>query len=145
VATSVGADDLAFPVLAVGRQMTVMVFKDASSLQTANALAIRRGVFQDLLVIDRNGRSYSVSTARVVGPATRFFGFRFMKPRLLRVALQLCPTTIVTLADTQEKVVAAMNEAPELWDATWDRDWRSLQAGVRSTTTFPELFALLAE
>ena len=68
-----------------------------------------------------------------------------MKPRLLRVALRLYPTAIVTLADTQERVVAAMNEAPELWAATWDRDLQGLQVALRSTRTFAELFALLAE
>ena len=124
--------------------MTVMVFREAVSLQTANSLALRKGVYDDLLVVDRNGQSYAVSIATVVGAATRFFGIRFMKPRLLRVALQLRPTGTVTLADIQERVVAATNEAPEIWDAAWDRDLQDLQASVRSSRTFPELFAFLA-
>ena len=124
--------------------MTVMVFNDSSSLQTANALAIRRGVYQDLRVFDRNAQSYVVSTATVVGPATRFFGIRFMKPRLLKVNLRLRAAGAMTFPDIQETVVAATNEVPDIFDAAWDRDLQDLQASIRSSRTLPELFALLS-
>ena len=105
VSAVTAVDDLSYPVLAVGDQIGLDAFRDAASLQTPNSLAVRRGVYKSLLLVDSRGVPYSIANVEVFGGAGPFWGLRFMKSRRLRVRLTIERRDPMTLDQVKRLVV----------------------------------------
>src|SRR5262245_16031117 len=92
-----------FPVLGLSRGHLVS-FQDEDSLTTCGEAGLRSGFFDNLVLIDANGYKYKVGHVEKLGPAGPFGGFRLLRSRKVKIALDLGTPEKLTLAQTKQLV-----------------------------------------
>jgi hypothetical protein len=141
----VGPESLIFPVLVVNPRGDVSVVADVGRIEVANSLALRQGYFDGLQLIQRNGDVFDVATVTPVGPSGPFWGFRFMKPRLVKTRIVLVPAGTYSLEQVKDKVVEAVKKRPHSWVARVDIDDMSqIEARIHSATSIDEILSVVA-
>lgn len=134
-------DELVYPVLSISKDSYLRVHIRPESLKTANALALRRQYFKEMVVIDAEGRTYEVTSVLDRVPANRWWGLQFMQPRLFRVNLAMAERTPLPLSKVKARVTSAIKQDLELWDADGEVDARLSR--IRSASTLREVMSSL--
>jgi hypothetical protein len=135
------ATDLEFPVLTIDKFGDLWVYTEAETLQSTNSYALGRGLLDRLLIVEPSGQAHQVRHARVVGPAGPLMGFRFLKPRRLKVVFTLETAPQATLDDVQRLVLESLERDPHPWDGAVDID--VLKDSIRQAPDIGRLLALL--
>ncbi len=136
---AVGPTDLAFPVLCLSRDTSIVVARDADELGQCNALAFwGNHHFRDLRVIDSSSIAYTVIDAE---PETAYSRVAQLTARLtnraLRVRLRLRADGPAPLAIAKRLASEWLDKAPEFWESSADvSEWK---AQVMACCTVGEL------
>jgi hypothetical protein len=135
---------LAYPLLALSsRQGVTEVYRDAEGLRTATSPALKRGWFDNLLLIDPEGQSYLVEGARTAGSAGPFWGLSLMHSRRVRVALEIRAAERLSLATVKEKLAEVMAAGRDYWDSIHGLE--DLERRIDDCATLSELIEILSE
>ena len=108
---------LVFPVLSVNRHGDLTVSADLNSLQTANRLSLSRNYYQDMHIIDSTGASFRVKGVRGPHPVGPWLGFRFLKPRRMRVELDIESEGELSLDAVKAIVFDTMKKSRDFWES----------------------------
>ncbi len=139
----VRTDTLAFPVLALSRDSSVSVHRDAERLSTCNAIAYWRTRYhEDMLIIDSNAAAYRVLSVEPVERITRLrrILLRTFNGRV-RVNLELRAEGPPSLDRAKRMAEEWLDRAPYLWEAAEDLDaWKSRVVGCRSMSELIRVF-----
>ena len=126
--SDVGPDELAFPVLCLSHDSSIVVAEDAYHFSRCNALAFwGNHYFRDLRVIDSKGIAYTVIEAdpeRAHSLMARLLAR--LTNRELVVRLRLRSDGAPSLATAKQLAREWLDRAPEFWEASTDLDdWRA--------------------
>ena len=123
-----------FPVLGVSRGHLVS-FRDEDSLTTCGEAGLRSGFFDDLVLIDADGHKYKVDRVEKLGPAGPFGGFRLLRSRRIKIALDLGAPEKLTLAQTKQLVSGVLSESQGI-------DVAAVKARIEQAESFSEITGL---
>ena len=143
VGTHSSASDLAFPVLTVTASGDMEVVNDLEQLQTANALAIRQGFFDNQRIIETSGDTYRVTGIRDKRSKGILLGFRFLKPRLYLVELNLEKEGNFSIEHVQKVALKGIRRFSHFWEGNLEIS--ELENRIRATKSLQELFHLLRQ
>lgn len=133
--------ELNYPVLALGPEGFAYTVGDEVTLRSGRALAIDRGYFEKLRVIDPRGALYRVTFVRDarIAPGEwlgRILG-RFANPRM-RVQLEMEQERILTLDEVKEEVRDGIRRLAEVHDEA-PGGTRYLLSRVKRAASIPDL------
>jgi len=123
-----------FPVLGLSRGHLVS-FRDEDSLTTCGEAGLRSGFFDDLVLIDADGYKYKVGHVEKLGPAGPFGGFRLLRSRKVKIALDLGAPEKLTLAQTKQLISGVLSESQGI-------DVAAVKARIEHAESFSEITAL---
>jgi hypothetical protein len=123
-----------FPVLGVSRGHLVS-FRDEDSLTTCGEAGLQSGFFDDLVLIDADGYRYKVGHVEKLGPAGPFGGFRLLRSRKVKIALDLGTPEKLTLAQTKQLVSGVLSESQGI-------DVAAVKARIEQAESFSEITGL---
>lgn len=115
---SLGVEHLSYPLLALQPvQGLAEVHLSPEELRLANTAGLEGGYFEGLTLIEGNGQSYVVRSARNAGPAGSFWGFSLWSSREIHVDLEIEPSKKLSLDDVKQKLAEVIEAGEELWEA----------------------------
>jgi hypothetical protein len=123
-----------FPVLGLSRGHLVS-FRDEDSLTTCGEAGLQSGFFDDLVLIDADGYRYKVGHVEKLGPAGPFGGFRLLRSRRIKIALDLGVPEKLTLAQTKQLVSGVLSESQGI-------DVAAVKARIEQAESFSEITGL---
>jgi len=110
-------------------------FRDEDSLTTCGEAGLRSGFFDDLVLIDADGYKYKVGHVEKLGPAGPFGGFRLLRSRKVKIALDLGAPEKLTLAQTKQLISGVLSESQGI-------DVAAVKARIEHAESFSEITAL---
>ena len=123
-----------FRVLGLSRGHLVS-FRDEDSLTTCGEAGLRSGFFDDLVLIDADGYKYKVDHAKKLGPVGPFGGFRLLRSRKVKIALELSVPEKLTLAQTKQLISDVLSESQGI-------DVAEMKARIERAESFSEITGL---
>jgi hypothetical protein len=123
-----------FPVLGLSRGHLV-AFREPDSLTTCGEAGLRTGFFDDLVLIDADGYKYKVDHVKKLGPAGPFRGFRLLRSRKVKIALELSVPEKLTLAQTKQLISGVLSESQGI-------DVAEMKARIERAESFSEITGL---
>jgi len=135
-------EQLVFPALAFSKGH--MSFIDSlQRLTTCSAVAMKKGFYRGLFLIDSAGRSWLVKEARRAGTIGPFWGFSLFRTQKLKVILALGEAELLALEEAKAKVLSSLARDRAFWEAGGDYD--VIELGVREAKNFPALIQALSD
>ncbi len=134
---------LTFPIMVIGSDGSMYVMRSLAELQTVNALALRKGYYKDLRIIQRDREAFRITDVIDVGAAGPLWGLRWMKPRLRKTRMLLERAGTVSLEDLQRTVMNAINQDRHYWDSMVGVELEDVVSEVRNVRSVDELFTFL--
>lgn len=133
-------DELAFPVLCLARDTSIVVAQSADHIRRCNAVAFfKNRYFDELIVFDSSGAQYRVVKATLAEPVT---GVKRLLVRAfngrLTVDLRLQREAAASLETAKDRVVAWIRKDPDFWEAS-----RELSEWERMVKTAPDMRQLI--
>ena len=132
--------ELVYPVLVVYRD-ALCAEGTEESLTTTTSIALRKGFFDELKIIDSDGRQYVVTKARKLHGVGPFWGYSIFLNRWIRVALDLCSSGEILSVDEVRRLVLHNFQNWHGWQ-TRD-DFEELMAAVERASTIAEIICLV--
>jgi len=135
-------DHLAYPVLCLSHDTSIVVAACREELERCNAYAFfRNRYFEDLLVLDATARQFKVVSSRPHPPLS---GLSLWLTRVrntkLAVRLELKESAAASLDASKHQVTEWLDKDPEFWEASRDLgEWKRL---VNDSRTMHQLIAL---
>jgi hypothetical protein len=80
--------DFNYPVIAFQKGGGYWIYRDSSSVVTANRTALKKGYLNDLLLVDSDGRAIKIESATKLHGVGPFFGFNIFFQRRIKVELK---------------------------------------------------------
>ncbi len=133
--------ELVYPVLVLYRD-TLCAERTEDFLTTTTSIALRKGFFDELKIIDSNGRQYVVTKARKLHGVGPFWGYSILLNRWIRVALDLRSSGETLSVDEVRRLVLHDFQSSPNWQ-TRD-DFEELMAAVERASTIAEIICLVA-
>lgn len=132
--------ELVYPVLILYRDM-LCAERSEESLTTTTSIALRKGFFDELKIIDSNGRQYVVTKASKLHGVGRFWGYNIFLNRWIRVALNLRSSGEILSVDEVRRLVLHNFQSWHGWQ-TRD-DFEELMAAVERASMITEIIGLV--
>lgn len=132
---------ISFPVLILSRGH-MSFFPDEEYLTTSNRTALKKGYFNGCLVIDSEGKSYSVNNAKqlhYVGPC---WGWRWYSSREIKVGLEFEEVSQLTIEKLQQIVCEIIDQNSDYWSSTGDVE--EIKRTICEASTFREIIEIIA-
>jgi hypothetical protein len=136
-------DSLAFPVIYFGRDGTMGVASTADQLQTCTRVALKKGYFRGLRIVDSMSREFAVADAKKVGTVGPFFGLNIFLNQRIRVRLEFVDTPRQATPEELKALVLRYFKKWHGWESRGDLD--SLQERVQEMRSVPEIIACLQQ
>lgn len=134
----VKTDLLRYPVLEFSKGM-VFAARSVEELEQCTKPALRNGFFNDLLLIDSDGKALKITGARKLRGVGPFFGFNiFLNQKILVTLIASGLESIVSVEEVRRLVISAIRGKQE-WDSTEDSD--ELVAVVSRAQSISEITA----
>lgn len=111
---------------------------DLDSLQTANRLSLSRHYYQNMLIIDSTGASFRVKGLSDPRPFGPWLGFRFLKPRRMRVELDIESEGELSLDAVKAIVFDTMRKRRDFWESGYG-DLGAAKAAVQGSRSMEDL------
>ena len=140
---AVGLTDLAFPVLCLSHDTSIVVARDADELGQCNALAFwGNHYFRDLRVIDSSGITYTVIDAEPETAYSRVAQlFARLTNRTLRVRLRLRADGPASLVIAKRLASEWLDRAPEFWESSAELgEWKARVMACNSVGELIKVF-----
>lgn len=125
-----------FPVLgfSYARKYVEVIFSE-EELTQANAIALKKGYFNNLLIIDCKGAGYVVRNVRIVCFLWASIFLIFVNGRKYRVTLEFDEIEAFSTDDIKSMVCASIEADPDFWSAVTG-DCNDIKTQVRQAKTF---------
>lgn len=134
------ANELTFPVVCFHRHL-LRVRNDWDALVTTTTAGVKNGMFDNMLVVDSNGKAIRVKSARKLHGVGLFWGFNPMVGRRIKVELvydgDLFPMTV----DEVRNLVLGSFKNRHGWQTRGDFD--ELKIVVEKAPTVAEIIRLV--
>jgi len=137
--------DLVFPVVCFHSYGDFLsTAGDWDCLTSSNQLAVKRRVFNDVLLVDSDARAFHVNGARKLHGIGRFGGWNIFLNQTIRVELSFDghPRTI-GLDEFKERVFHDFSQNDELWSSA--DNFYELRSGVEQASSVAQIIRLLYE
>lgn len=134
--------DIAFPVLNFSYgEKHIEVVENSDNLETCSSVAMKKGYFEKLLIVDSKGKLFSVKDVKKRSYAGPFWGFSLLYNRKLKVKLDLAEPVQLTLDDFKDRVCNVIDSDANFWSA--NADPKDIKADIRKAKTFKEVIQRL--
>lgn len=116
--------ELAYPVVAVRRRGILEVRCDEDILTTATMRELRTGRFDDMTIVDSDGRTVKVKGARFASGKGRFWGYySIFLDRIIKVELILDDeVSNMPLDELKKNVTRFVRQSGHSWDPGYARE-----------------------
>jgi hypothetical protein len=136
MSVDVKTDLLRYPVLEFSQGM-VFPARSVEELEQCSTQALRNGFFTDLQLIDSEGKSLKILSARKLRGVGPFFGFNIFLNRRIQVALTASgPERVIGIEEVRRLVLGAIRGRQE-WNSIEDTD--ALSAIVDRASSISEI------
>lgn len=137
--------DFRFPVLGLTTDLDVWGLPDLDALTTCGSRTLKDGLQLGMELIDADGRRWLVHSVKRIGRAGSLFRRLLYSPAQLRIEHELEALQPVSLAETQDRVCAAMKAHPDFWcqEDELDTVLRAQLAEVTAATTISGIHDVL--
>lgn len=125
--------EVAFPIVALSVNTGLSFHRNTDDILHCSKYSLKKGAYNDLRIIDSNGKLYRVIKAEKIGTVGSFWGYDIFLDQALCVQLIARSTPEeISLADLKNEISNAMNSDKDIWNATGtlSRDLRSIQKAV---------------
>jgi hypothetical protein len=130
------ASDLSYPIICIHKGIMFTV-SSWDSLTTTTSVALRKGLFRDLEIIDSMGRCVIVRNAKFLSGIRFFWGYNIFFNRRIRVELEI---TDLQKSMSVETVKARVLQDFREWHGWESRgDFDTLKTSVENATTISEI------
>jgi hypothetical protein len=132
---------ISFPALCFNQGVAEVV-RDEDALTTTNKLALKsHGWYDGLLIVDVNGQSIRVKSARKLHGVGLFFGYSFFVAQRIKVELVFDGEPFsMTVDDVRKRVLESFHK----WHGWQTRgDFEELKAAVEKASTVADLIRLV--
>jgi len=133
------ANKITFPVICFDRHLS-RIRRDWDSLVTTTTAGVKNGMFDNMLVVDSNGKSMRVKSARKLHGVGLFWGFNPMVGQRIKVELIFDGEPFFMTVDDVRKRVLASFQKWHGWETRGDFD--ELKAAVEKASTVAEIIRL---
>src|SRR5262249_34813206 len=113
----VSLSDLAFPLVAIGRDNSVTPMQNADALTTGSSYGFKIGAHLDMRLITVDARHYMVKATRKVGTIKRWWS-RPIFLTLVRLELQIEPCENISLEEFKDMLFKAFQAHRDIWEAS---------------------------
>lgn len=130
------ANSMQFPILAFSyeRKHVGVVFSE-DELIKPSTVALKKGYFNNLFIVDCKGTAYVVRSVRRVGSSWTSLLLSLVNEGRHRVALEIDEVGEVSIAHTKSLVCAAIEMDSDFWSAMTG-DYNDIKGQVRQAKTF---------
>ncbi|MEI7881842.1 MAG: hypothetical protein WCI95_13335 [bacterium] len=136
------ASDITFPVICFYRHL-LRIRCDWDTLVTTTTAGVKNGMFDNMLVVDSNGKAIHVKSARKLHGVGLFWGFNPMVGQRIKVDLIFDGEPfLMTVVDVRNLVLDLFKKSSG-WQTRDDFD--ELKSSVENASTIGELIRLLSE
>ena len=111
-----------FPVLGFTTDMDVWGLPDLDALTTCGPRTLKDGLQLGMELVDADGHCWVVNSVRRTGRAGSLLSRLLFSPSQLRIEHELEALQTLSLAETRERVCAAMTAHPDFWCEEVERD-----------------------
>jgi len=136
----VSPDLLHYPVLRFSKGM-VFPARNVEELQQCTKVALRNGFFNDLLLVDSDGKAQRISGARKLRAMGPFFGFNIFLNQRIQVALIASGSEENIGVEEVRRLVLSAIRGKQRWDSAADSD--ELVASVERAHSISQIIATL--
>jgi len=131
---------LNFPVICFHRQFALLV-KDWENLTTTTKTALKRGNFDNLLIVDSTGQAVRVKGARRLHGIGPFGGYNIFLNQRIKVTLEYDGAPFqMSLEEVKERIFRSFEEW-EGWSAS--SNFEELQEQIQRSTSIKEIFEII--
>jgi len=132
-----------FPVLSFCHNRKFLVFiSSKDELTTCTSGALRNGYFNNLMIVDTDGRCFQLTCFRKLGYVGRFLGFSLLFGRRWKIAVDFAPPSQMTLQEFKQTIWDAIDKKPDFW-ASETGSQEDMKAKVAKGNTFQEIIEIL--
>lgn len=132
--------ELAYPAVALWRDGSIEVAADETTLRTMTAVALRRQVWRQGLIVDSNGAATKVNDAKFVSGRGSFWGYNVFLNRAVLVDFALDESSPMTLEELRKRLLPCIRRGSGSIDAESARE----QVGkVKEAQTARELIKVV--
>jgi len=131
---------LNFPVICFHRQFALLV-KDWGGLTTTTKAALKRGNFDNLLIVDSTGQAVRVKGARYLHSVGPFGGYNIFLNQRIKVALEYNGAPFqMSLEEVKERIFRSFEE----WEG-WSSgsNLEELQEQIQHAASIKEIFNII--
>lgn len=134
------ASDLVFPVICFDRHL-LRIRTDWDTLVTTTTAGVKNGMFDNILVVDSNGKAIRVKSAQKLHGVGLFWGFNPMVGRRIKVELIFDGEPFTTTVDDVRTRILDSFRKRHGWQTRGDFD--ELKSSVEKASTVAELIRLV--
>jgi len=132
-------DEVQYPALCFS-QGTIVAANSYEELTACSTVALRRGWFRDLLLVDCAGHGYDIAGARRRGYVGPFWGFRLFR-RMIRVKPKVASGPFdVSLGALKDRIVEVVEDDEASWAEI--APVKEIKSKVRSAAVHEEIIRL---
>jgi hypothetical protein len=130
-----------FPVLRFSQNL-VGVKRTEDDLTTCTKVALKKGFFNEMLVVEESGKAYKVNGARKLHGVGPFWGYNIFLNQMIRVELLFQGNPFQITVDEVKKKVLLSFKKRHGWSTRGD--FEELRESVENAKTILEIIQLLS-
>ncbi|OHB59002.1 MAG: hypothetical protein A2Y12_19720 [Planctomycetes bacterium GWF2_42_9] len=136
------ASELKFPVIAITSQSSVEADKNVNNLTTTTSLALRKGFFKGLKIIDSQGKEFIVTDVKKIRRLSKLWQILWLFNPLIQVSIDLKETGRTYNVEEVRRLVLFDFEDWDGWQSRDDFD--QLKSAVENAKSVNEIISLIA-
>jgi|GEM_PF-1875278 len=133
-------NEITFPVICFYRHL-LRIRNDWDTLVTTTTAGVGNGMFDNMLIVDSNGKAIRVKSARKLHGVGPFFGYNIFLNQRIKVELTFDSEPFQMLTDDVRKRVLNSFQKRHGWQTRGDFD--ELKSSVENASTVAEIIRLV--
>ncbi|HYG37621.1 MAG TPA: hypothetical protein VD908_03335 [Cytophagales bacterium] len=131
-------DEIIFPIITFDKYAFSIV-EDKDKLTTTTSAGVKNGLFDNLLIVDKTGKTFKVKDVKKLHPIGPFWGYNIFLNQKIKVELQLKPIEPeLSLTDIKERILKIFKKDKYFWESGGNLN--ELIGLVENAKTIEELF-----